>query len=114
MTTTTDEILEMLEDDMVSHGLLAQCLNQADSSTTSPEDGLAKVLKGLLATGKVEIGMAKMTTPDYVEFVAWKGTGDERVDRAMEAVAEADGPDKEFAYWLCLRENVDRFEGIDE
>jgi len=51
-----------------------------------------------------------MKTPDYVEFVAWNGSVEERVNRAVKAVAAASGPDKEFADWLCLRENVDRFE----
>ena len=54
--------------------------------------------------------LAKMKTPDYVEFVAWNGSVEERVNRAVKAVAAASGPDKEFADWLCLRENVDRFE----
>ena len=114
MTTTTDEILEMLEADMVSHGLLVQYLNQADTSTRGSKNKLPETLKTLLGTGKVEIGVAKMATPDYVEFIAWKGTTDERVDRAIEAVAESNGPDKEFAYWLSLRENVDRLEGDHE
>lgn len=114
MNTTTGEILEMLEDDMVSHGFLVQYLNQADGGKRGSEHRLPETLKTLLGTGKVEIGVAKMTTPDYVEFVAWKGTTDERVDRALEAVAESNGVDKEFAYWLSLRENVDRFEGDHE
>jgi hypothetical protein len=111
MIMTTTEILELLEDDMVSHGFLAQCLSQADFVGTASETRLEEALKDVLATKKVEIGLAKRTTPDYVEFVAWKGTIDERVKRALEAVANAGGSDKEFAYWLCLRENVDRFEG---
>ena len=114
MTATTDEILEMLEDDMVSHGFLVQYLNRADTSRKAYESRLPETLKTLLGARSVEIGVAKVTTTDYVEFVAWKGTTDERVDRAIEAVAESNGPDKEFAYWLCLRENVDRFEADDE
>ena len=114
MTPTTDDLLEMLDDDMVSHGLLAQCLKQADATTTNSNNQLADALRDLLATGKVAIGSANLTTPDYVEFVGWRGTTDERIERALQAVDKADGPDEEFAYWLCLRENVDRFEENDE
>lgn len=114
MTAVIKNVLEMLEDDMVSHGLIAQCLTRADSAMTPTEECMRDSLIKLLMTGNVEIGVAKMTTPDYVEFVAWNGTAEERVDRAIEAVAMADGPDKEFAYWLCLRQNVDRHEEDDE
>lgn len=47
---------------------------------------------------------------DFVKFIAWRGTVEERVSRAMESVATAIGADKEFAYWICLRENIDGFE----
>lgn len=114
MTTITKDVLEMLEDDMVSHGLLAQCAKQTGAGTETCETQLKDALTELLTTGKVEIGLARMTTPDYVEFVGWKGATEERVGRALEAVTDASGPDKEFAYWLCLRENVDRFEADDE
>jgi len=114
MSTITEDILEMANDDMVSHGLIAQCLKQANTGENSREDRVEDVLKELLTSDKVEMGSAKATTADYVEFVAWRGTIEEKVSRAMEAVATANGPDKEFAYWLCLPENVDRFEGDDE
>jgi len=104
----------MLDDDMVSHGLISQCLEQTKSSATPLEKRLESALTELLASGNVEIGVAKMTTPDYVEFTAWNGTVEERVGRAVDAVDAANGPDKEFSYWLCLRKNVDRFEGNDE
>jgi len=113
MTTTTDEILEMLADDMVSHGLVAQCLNQANTDSTSSGLQLAGALEEILATGRVEIGIAKKTALEYVEFVAWKGTVGERIERALDALAKVDASDKEFAYWLCLAENVDRYEGDD-
>lgn len=110
MTMSTDDILEMLDDDMVSHGLIAQCLEQSKSGTAPLEERIRRTLTELLASGKVEIGVAKMAAPDYVEFIAWNGTVEERVSRAMAAVETANGPDKEFAYWLCLRQNIDRFE----
>jgi hypothetical protein len=105
MTTIINDILEMLNDDMVDHGFLAQYLQRSGS-----EVRIADVLEELLTSGKVEIGIA-IATPGYVEFVAWKGCVAERISRAMNAVAAASGADKDFAYWLALRENVDRFEG---
>jgi len=105
-----DDILEMVKDDMVSHGLLAQCVEQATSNHQTSAS-IEKVLEELLTCGKVEIGTAKAVRDDFVEFVAWKGSVPERVTNAMRAVAAAQCADKEFAYWLCLRENADRFDG---
>jgi hypothetical protein len=107
--TTADDILEMLRDDMVSHGFFAQCIADGGGSFTL-EPRVEALLAELLSSGKVEIGTARLAGPDYVEFVAWTGTVPERISRAMSAVSNAVGHDKEFAYWLCLRENVDRYE----
>lgn len=113
MNTTTDEILELLSEDMVSHGLLAQCVEQTDDCDMPLQTRLKSTLVDLLSSGKVEIGSAHLARPDYVEFVAWQGAVDERVRRAIEAVRVTSDADKEFAYWLCLREKVDRFETTD-
>jgi hypothetical protein len=110
MNTITDDILKLANDDMISHGLVTQFLKQIDTSANPSEKRVKDALKEILATGKIEMGTTKMTTSDYVEFVAWNGTIEERINRAIEAVATVNGPDKEFAYWLCLRENVDCFE----
>lgn len=110
MTTTIDEIIDLMNDDMVSHGLLEQRLSQASSGNQLSTDGVSMAIKELLDTGKVAIGSARMIRPDYVEFVGWNGDTEARIERAIEAVKTATGPDKEFAYWLCLVENVDRFE----
>lgn len=104
-------VLEMLEEDMVYHGFLAQYLEQGKSDNAPLEERIKIMLTELLASGRVEIGVAKLAAPDYVEFVAWNGMVNERVSRALAAVDTADGRDREFAYWLCLRQNVDRFEG---
>lgn len=109
--TLINDILTMLSDDMVSRGLVAQCVEEAEDDLHSPSVKEGKVLRELLASDTVEIGVAKLLRPDYVEFVAWRGTVDDRILRAIGAVANAVGHDKEFAYWLCLRENVDRYEG---
>jgi hypothetical protein len=110
MSTIFDCILELLGDDMVYHGELVQCI---ESATKNRERRMAweDVLGELLVSGKVEIGTAKLASPNYVEFIAWKGTAEERVARAIEAVVKASGPDRGFAYWLALVKNVDRHEG---
>jgi len=111
MTIVINDILEILEDDMVSHGLIAQYLKQLNTDALPIEELIKDALKRLLLSGNIEIGIAKMKMPDYLEFVAWNGTVDEKVSRALNAVANINEPDKEFAYWLCLKENVDRYEG---
>jgi hypothetical protein len=69
------------------------------------------VLRELLNSGEVEVGQTEWANSTYIEFIAWKGSVDDRIDRAMEAAASADDRDKGYAYWLCLRRNADRFEG---
>lgn len=110
MTKPIDDVLEMLADDMVNHGWLVQYLEQQENVSTPLDERIRRLLTELLTSGKVEVGMPEQATPDYLEFVAWKGKVDERVRRALAAVDTVTGHDKLFAYWLCLRENVDRFE----
>ena len=110
MSTTANEIRELLDDDIMSHGFLAQCIEQADGGGAPLQDQLKNTLINLLSSGRVEIGFARLARPDYVEFVAWRGSVDDRVARAFKAVEVASDPDKEFAYWLCLQEKADRFE----
>ena len=108
--TLFNDILEMLNDDIVSRGLVAQSVEETEHDLLSRSEKEGKVLKELLASDKVEIGAPVRLRPDYLEFVAWRGTVDDRILRAMSAVANTVGHDKEFAYWLCLRKNVDRYE----
>jgi hypothetical protein len=107
-------IFELLNDDMVDHGLLVQCVDENTSGDDEPRLGWKNVLRELLLSGKVEIGVAKIASPHFVEFVGWKGTVEERVARAIKRVETLNDLDRPFAYWLCLEENVDRFEGEGE
>ena len=109
MTTISQYIMGLLQDDILSHGLLVQCVEQGERGDKATMSALKDVLAELLSD-EVEIGSAKSTANDYVEFIAWKGNVSERIDRAIECVDKAVGPDKEFAYWLCLRKNIDRYE----
>jgi len=110
MNPVTAEILDELNSDIVSHGLIIQFMKDANVYEGLAAIRVEGVLSELLTTANVEIGNANLAGPDYVEFIAWKGTVAERISRAMQAVNLLSGPDKEFAYWLCLRKNIDRFE----
>ena len=104
-------ILEMLNSDMVSRGLIAQCFKESENGLLLSTSQESEILRRLLASDGIAIGDPNLLRPDYVEFVGWVGTVEDRVRRAMDAVATSVGHDKEFAYWVCLRKNVDRFEG---
>lgn len=109
--TTADDILEALRDgpDMLDHGIIVQLV--ADGGGDWPlESWVETALADLLSSGHVEVGEEKELSPGASELVAWRGSVEERVRRAGEAVRAAVGHDKDFAYWLCLRENVDRYE----
>lgn len=110
MSTITRDIIEELHDDLISHGWLVQAIMLVNDVDRASDTTVRNVLRELLETEQVDVGLTRQTKPDYLEFVGWKGTVDERVERAMDAVAIAIGSVKGFAYWLCLRENVDRYE----
>lgn len=109
--TTADDILELIRDelDMVEHGFFVQCIADGGGDFAL-ESRVEALLAELLSSGKVEIGEAKQLSPGASEFVAWRGTVPERIRRAMNAVSNAVGHDKQFAYWLCRREKVSRYE----
>jgi hypothetical protein len=109
MNTISSYIVDLLGDDIVSHGLLVQCIELDQSCGGEPPLTWKEVLEELLA-GEVEIGIARNTLASYVEFIAWRGSVSERISRAVQSVNNAAAFDKEFAYWLCLRKNVDRYE----
>lgn len=108
--TPFKEILNMLSDDIVSRGLFAQCIQEVEEDILSSSEKECELLRDLLVSDTVEIGVPMPLGINYIEFIAWKGTVENRVRRAMDAVANTIGHDKEFAYWLCLRKNVDRYE----
>jgi|HubBroStandDraft_1064217.scaffolds.fasta_scaffold833707_1 hypothetical protein len=105
MRTIVNDILEQLGEDMVSHGWLVQSVEQEDAQLDW------KTVLAELLSEDVEVGDTRVASPDYVEFIAWKGTIEERVSKAIGRLNSLSGHDREFAYWLALRKNVDRFEG---
>jgi hypothetical protein len=111
MKTVIDVVREMLNDDILSRGLFVQTIHGAEPDVYSWSTMEREVLRDLLSSGEIEVGQTASPNRNYVEFIAWRGTVDERIDRAIDASASANAHDKEFAYWLCLRRNIDRFEG---
>ena len=105
MSKIADDIYEQLGDDMVSHGWLVQCVEQENQWGLEWKSALAELL-----ARDVEIGDTRQASPEYLEFIAWRGKTEDRVARAAERVESLTGPDREFAYWLALRKNVDHFE----
>lgn len=105
MSKIANYIYELLGNDMVSHGLLVQCIEQEGQSHLEWKAVLTELL-----SGDIEIGATRLVSSDYVEFIAWKGKIEERVARAAERVESLAETDREFAYWLALRKNVDYFE----
>jgi len=104
MNDILDEICELLESDMVYYGQIARCVDSQDNSSVS------QLIHALLCDRNVEIGSVRLRDREYVEFVGWIGTINERIQRATRTVQATEPQDREFVYWLCLRKNVDRFE----
>ena len=111
MIDTISAILEALESDIVSNGFLVQLIRNAEGDMPPSQERIRQVLIMLLSKGCVEIGNARIAGPDYVEFIAWNGNSHARITRAMNAVSTTNDNEKEFAFWLCMRKNIDRFEG---
>ena len=109
MTAIAAQLTDLLNYDIVSHGWVAQCTKEGNDRESGPELHWTDILRELLS-GEIEIGDAR-EVPRYVEFVAWRGTIDQRIVRAEERVENSLPRDREFAYWLALRKNVDRYEG---
>lgn len=103
------EVMESLQSDLVSAGELRQIIANALPDKTIGSAFIAEVIRHLLEEG-VEIGDARNTDGTYVKFIAWRGTVSDRCERAIRQVESVSGGDREFAFWLCLRDNVDEYE----
>lgn len=87
MSEAASCVLEMLNYDMVSHAWLLQCVASENRSTLDWKEVLAELL-----SGDVEVGEVRQRSPDYLEFIAWKGTIDERVSRGARERRQPDRP----------------------
>ena len=110
MTPTAEDVLDLLSDDLVSRSWVEVCIKNSGCPESSRSVREREVLEELLLSGKVEIGETEEARPDYLAFIAWNGAVPDRVSRALRRVDALTGWDRDFAYWLCLRENVDRYE----
>ena len=95
-----DDIMEHLQIDLVSHGWVDQFAQSGQ---------VVAPLEQLLESGRVHIGETRLVD-GRVHFIAWRGSVDERVRRALKRVEERSGNDKDYSYWLCLAENINGFE----
>ena len=114
---TTSEIINLvvqrirdaLQDDLVSVGEVRQIIADTAGAKAEGGDPLEQILRGLLADD-IEIGYAKNVSGNYVKFVAWKGSITERCERAYHELETCGDGDRGFAFWVCLRANVDEYE----
>ncbi len=106
-------VIEDLHIDLVYHEWFVQTVASCNEERRPSQAEIAEILRELLQTGEVEIGRTERK-PDYLEFIAWRGTVDERVKRAMTNIDSTRGLERAFCYWLCLRKNIDRYEDTEE
>ena len=104
MMTTVDEILKELQHDLVSCGWMLQTLSAGDS-IQAVRESLSVIL-----TDSIVIGDAIDTKKGHVKFVAWTGTREEQIERAIRRYASSAHPNNDYAFWLCLKQNVDEYE----
>ena len=108
MESILDDLLGQLEDDMLYHGWLVQCVTLHNETVDSGQLDWRNVLDFLLDSGKVEIGTtSKCESPKSVVFTAWTGSTPDRLSRAIESVETSSSDRRTFAYWLCLKGNAD-------
>ena len=109
-SSLVDEVLALLSHDAVSHGWIAQTVAEGTNLDVPLREQITTLLTTLLDSGLVDVGTLREASHDRLEFVAWSGSTQARVSKALDNADQACDADKEFAYWLCLRQNVDRFE----
>jgi hypothetical protein len=110
-----EELKEGL-DDLIYHGWLEQAVRLRVGKEAPVSLYVKTVLEEMLKSGEVEIGTEIRGDHGHVKYIAWSGTVEERVARALEQVERWSGPEfhpawKSCAYWLCLRKNIDGYEG---
>lgn len=103
------KIKDALQMDLVSVGELRQIVLDTAGREGDVAGFVRKIVRQLL-TGNVEIGEACNVEGGYVKFVAWRGSVGERCERARLVMRTCQEDDQGFAFWLCLRDNVDEYE----
>ncbi|MEM7625865.1 MAG: hypothetical protein AAF333_09565 [Planctomycetota bacterium] len=103
MNSLLDILVESLETDIISYGELKEII-----ATHSNKELLDFV--GFALQHDIEIGTAVDSNGSYVKFIAWSGSINSRIERALLTIEESQEFDKDFSFWLCLRKNVDATE----
>jgi hypothetical protein len=105
-----DEIIEYLETDILDFGFFAQMVSGAGAyNDEMRRDVVFTHLESVLKDDRVAIGNA-VDTGGYVAFISWRGTSDENLKRARSKVESLSNFERGFAFWLCLKKNVDKYE----
>lgn len=102
--TDINEVIEELHTDIVSCGWMLQATHGKDT----PND-IRNALEALLSD-HICIGDAQGVDGRYVKFVAWSGSKHTCIDRAIRKHSELSDHNKDYAFWLCLKQNVDEYE----
>jgi hypothetical protein len=101
-------VLESAAHDIVSIAEVRQMANDLSGEVASFSSLIKCVLLRLLESG-VEVGHALNKTGQYVEFVGWQGSPDQKTERAL-ALIRNDSTEADFSVWFALRSNVERYE----
>jgi hypothetical protein len=101
-------VTEALHSDLVSAGVFGQIIADAFPGGSVGSEFSSIVLAAVL--NDVEIGNAVSVDDGYVKFIAWRGSVASRCERAIRQAQAATESERAFAYWLCLKQNVDEYE----
>jgi hypothetical protein len=113
------DLIDELKEDLINHGWIQQAVRLRVGKDASISLYVQSVLDEMLNSGEVEIGETRKECRQgrpYLAFIAWRGTIEERIARAMNEVERWSKPEIDpvwsyFAYWVCLRKNIDGYEG---
>ncbi len=89
-------LIEELHEDLLNHGWVEQAVKLRLGKDAPISLYVQAILEEMLKSGEVEIGetrAGRRQGRDYLEFIAWRGTVEERIARAMKEVERWSGPD---------------------
>ncbi len=91
-------------------GVDLQAITRNSPIIRPTDEQIRNALREIVESGKIEIGNTALDSRGYGTFIAWRGSVEERVDRAMNLLKAYADEEHSFVYWLCLRERVNRYE----
>lgn len=105
-------VKDSLRHDIVSFGELIQIARDCGVEENLVIEQLNGILAKLSGDG-IEIGEATLEG-NRVVFIAWVGSVSERCAAARRKLKSCATEDRPFAFWLCRRDGVDRYEADHE